>query len=579
MSAGLVDCPAPLCGDQRSTDRIPELFCYALTEAFVQYKKMPSALNLAAKSRTSLILAIFVIAHSAFPQSTARDAGKIAPGTALDGKAGLPAIPADVKAALAGIRASNLKGDLSFLSSDALAGRYTPSPGLEVAAEFIASQFRAAGLKPGGDHDYFQLAAMVDRRLPKLSTPITLQEGSRESTIPVSSIALVEGSSALNLERCPVIIVKEQTPDALKDIQIANKIVLAPSISYESVPEADRESVFSRLRAFESAVKASAAKALILVGRGRTGRPSLLSAEQAEKRSGVPIIAAESEELAKWLANPNAHAERTISLEVPAPDDQKVLLKNVIAVLPGSDPKLKSTYVMLTAHYDHIGTIETGKGMSLATKANGSDSIFNGANDDGSGTVSVIEIARALAGLNPHPKRSIIFMTFFGEERGDIGSSYYGQHPVYPIGKTVADLNLEQVGRTDSTEGKKINNVSVTGYDYSEVTKYLEKAGRLTGIKVYMEKPASDDYFVRSDNAALAEQGVPAHTLCVAFDYADYHGLGDEWPKIDYDNMARVDRMVALALINLANSPVAPKWNSNNAKTDPFREAQTNGKP
>ena len=528
---------------------------------------MCSALDLAAKLKNRLLFGALVIALPACSQTASK------PVTSVS------AIPPETKNAMAAIQAANLRGDLSFLASDALAGRYTPSPGLDVAAEFIASQFRAAGLKPAGDHDYFQTASMVDRRMPKPTAPLAFYERGEQATVPADSLTVVESSVAVSLERCPVIVLKEQTPDALKNVQIAGKIVMAPSISYDSVPEADRTAVFTRLRAFEKAVKASDAKALLLVGRARRSGSSLLSTQQVEKASKVPVIAVDSEEFKKWLASPQDDRDRTISLQVPAPEDHKAELKNVIAVLPGSDPNLKNTYVMLTAHYDHIGTLETGRGMSMATKANGTDQIFNGANDDGSGTVSVVEIAKALAHLNPRPKRSIIFMTFFGEERGDIGSFYYGEHPVFPLAKTVADLNLEQVGRTDSTEGKKINNASVTGYDYSEVSKYLEKAGRQTGIKVYMEKPASDDYFVRSDNAALAEHGVPAHTLCVAFDYADYHGLGDEWQKIDYENMARVDRMVALALINIANSPAAPKWNASNAKTDPFREARANQKP
>ncbi len=99
-------------------------------------------------------------------------------------------------------------------------------------------------------------------------------------------------------------------------------------------------------------------------------------------------------------------------------------------------------------------------------------------------------------------------------------------------------------------------------------------AGKRVGINVYRDAEASDAYFVRSDNAALAEQGVPAHTLCVAFDYSDYHGLGDEWPKINYENMAKVDRMVLLALDQIANSLTPPAWNEKNQKTKPFRDAR-----
>jgi hypothetical protein len=120
-----------------------------------------------------------------------------------------------------------------------------------------------------------------------------------------------------------------------------------------------------------------------------------------------------------------------------------------------------------------------------------------------------------------------------------------------------------------------LNNASVTGFDYSDVTSFLERAGARLGIKVYRDQEASDDYFTRSDNDALAEQGVPAHTLCVAFDFPDYHGVGDEWQKINYENMAKVDRMVLLALIDIANSEKAPEWNKQNVKTAHFRDARS----
>jgi hypothetical protein len=489
-------------------------------------------------------------------------------------RTGANVLPLKTRSVLNAITAANLKGDLSFLSSDALEGRYTPSPGLGVAAEFIASQFRAAGLEPGGDKDYFQTAHMIDRQMPKVSSEMTAQDGSQSFTIPAPSITAVNANEAVQVERCPVLVFKSKDPDVLKGIDLTGKAIVAPEIFSTPVPAEKQEEVFRNSRAFDEVVGASHAKLEILVGRLRRSRPLLLSADQIQSRA-VPIVVADSDQLKKWLDHPVATPDnRTVSFDVPAPQDRKVVLKNVIGILRGSDPKLKDTCVLLTAHYDHIGTSETAKGMSPPSPQNTDDHIYNGANDDGSGTVSVIEIARALSRLDPHPKRSIVFMTFFGEERGDIGSGYYGKHPVFPVAKTVADINLEQVGRTDSTEGKQLNNASVTGFDYSDVTTYLQNAGRQMGITVYLNKEASDAYFVRSDNAALAEQGVPAHTLCVAFDYPDYHGLGDEWPKIDYENMAKVDRAVALALLNMANSLKTPQWNAGNPKTAAFREAQ-----
>jgi Zn-dependent M28 family amino/carboxypeptidase len=248
---------------------------------------------------------------------------------------------------------------------------------------------------------------------------------------------------------------------------------------------------------------------------------------------------------------------------LPAQVEKPVRLRNVIGLLRGSDPALKDSYVLVTAHYDHLG-------MRPGT---GGDNIFNGANDDGSGTVSVIELASALSSLKPRPKRSIVFMTFFGEEKGLLGSRYYGRHPAFPIEKTIADVNLEQVGRTDSSEGPQIANASLTGFDYSDVGMTLKSAGELTGITVYKHEQNSDAFFARSDNQALADQGVPAHTLCTAFVYPDYHGVGDHWEKIDYANMEKVDRMVALAVIMLADNPEAPRWNEANPKAARYVKA------
>ena len=227
---------------------------------------------------------------------------------------------------------------------------------------------------------------------------------------------------------------------------------------------------------------------------------------------------------------------------------QQGAAKNVVGILPGSDPELSRTCVVLSAHYDHLGE-QKGK-------------IYHGANDDGSGTVSVMEIASALAAMNPHPKRSVVFVTFYGEETGERGSQFFVRHPVCP--QTVADLNLEQVGRTDSNEGPRMNSAALTGFDFTDISQVLEAAGRATGISFYNDGQYSTSFFARSDNASFAGMGIPSTTLAVAFVYPDYHRPSDEWQKIDYENMAAVDRAVALGLIRLANAAEAPHWNTAN---------------
>jgi len=235
---------------------------------------------------------------------------------------------------------------------------------------------------------------------------------------------------------------------------------------------------------------------------------------------------------------------------------------NVIGVLRGSDPVLKDTYVILSAHYDHRGLAKTGD-----------DRVLNGANDDASGVASVLEIANALAALPQRPKRSVLFLLFCGEEKGLLGSLFYASHPLVPLDHTVAQINLEQMGRTDSPEAPHVNMMNVTGFDYSSVTVALIEAGKLAKIDVLKNAEASDEYFRRSDNGPLADAGIPAHTVSVTYEFPDYHQVGDEWQKLDYDNMARVDRTVALAALQLASDVTPPKWAETNPKTQRFVEA------
>jgi Zn-dependent M28 family amino/carboxypeptidase len=220
---------------------------------------------------------------------------------------------------------------------------------------------------------------------------------------------------------------------------------------------------------------------------------------------------------------------------------------------------------MLTAHYDHLGIRDNGT----------PDHIYNGADDDASGTASLIEIASALSALPVRPKRSIIFIALFGEELGDLGSHYYAQHPLFPLAKTVADVNLEQLGRTDDTEGPHVKMFNLTGYDFTDLPAVFNKAGEATGIKAIKDEKNSDPYFTRSDNAAFAQAGVPSTTLSVAYAFPDYHQAGDEWEKLDYENMALVDRTIALAVVDLGNSTQVTKWNESNPKTAAFVKART----
>ncbi len=304
------------------------------------------------------------------------------------------------------VTANALRADVSFLASDLLEGRDTPSRGLDVAGEYIASQFRRLGLEPAGDDGYFQ-----------------------------------------------TVMLRPEDPDAPK-------------------------------------------------------------------------------------------------------------ARNVAGILRGSDPALQDTYVMLSAHYAHSGLAQSGE-----------DRIFNGANDDASGTASVLEVANALAALHPRPKRSVLFILFCGEEKGLRGSRYYVAHPLVPLGQTIAQLNLEQLGRTDAPEGSHVNSANVTGFDFSGVVPVLVDAAKRVGISVSKVPEYSEKYFNRSDNGPLAKAGVPAHTLSVTYEFPDYHAVGDEWQKIDYDNMAKVDQAVSIGVLRLAQALTVPHWNESYPPAKPYADA------
>jgi hypothetical protein len=234
-------------------------------------------------------------------------------------------------------------------------------------------------------------------------------------------------------------------------------------------------------------------------------------------------------------------------------------LRNVAGLLRGSDPVLKDTYVILSAHYDHIGLTDGGP-----------DQINNGANDNASGTASVIEVASALAALPVHPKRSILFLAFFGEELGLIGSRYYASHPLVPLEKTVVQLNLEQLGRTDASDGDMTRRAAITGFDFSSMSKRIAEVGKLVGIDVYNDPKQGDPFFRDSDNLSLADAGVPAHTLSVAYLFPDYHRPGDEWQKLNYPNLAATDLLIALAMMDLASDAPPPEWNAELPATKPY---------
>jgi hypothetical protein len=468
-------------------------------------------------------------------------------------------VNADLQAALDHIRTDSLRGDLSFIASDLLEGRKTPSRGLDIAAEYIAAQFRRAGLEPAGDDGYFATAHMVVSQPNLDGFELKMSRGESVITAEAKDVT-INATTALDLKEAAIFkldLSDQALVEGFKPGDVTGKVVLA---EIKRNVLANARIAIPKLHAGKPALTITIDR----MGASTGGPPEGVLLDPKDPENTAPRITLGGGRAASFFdALPPGASGAVASVHLAGPHEKPVIPKNVIGVLRGSDASLKDTYALVTAHYDHLGMLPEGDG----------DRVYNGANDDGSGTVSVIELARALSSLKQRPRRSIVFMAFFGEEDGLLGSKYYARHPAIPLEKTVAQLNLEQLGRTDSSEGPQVSNATVTGFDYSTVTGFIQAAGELTGVKVYKHPRNSDVFFSQSDNLHLAEAGVPAHTLAVTFQFPDYHELGDEWQKIDYENMAKLDRMIALALVMLANSDEAPHWNEQNPRVAKYVKA------
>jgi hypothetical protein len=483
--------------------------------------------------------------------------------------AGPAVLTPGVRESLGRISPDSLRGHLSFLASDLLEGRGTPSKGLDLAAEYLAAQFRRAGLEPIGDDGYFQTATWKYLAPDPGSFHCEIRLDGQTIGVPFER-ASASLDHALDLAQTPAIKVDAWNAASLKALdpaEVQGKVVLArvphpDKVDRARISEANQARIEFLRRMDELK------PALVVDVDADTGSVLGLRQELAGRRSrptrdSAPRITLHSPRLAEVFEGlPAGPSALTVSLRVGEPTERTTKVRNVVGLLRGSDPELKETYVVLSAHYDHLG---------VGPSSVAGDRIFNGANDDASGAVSVVEIASALATLKPRPKRSVVFLTFYGEEHGMVGSRYYVEHPVVPLEKTVADINLEQVGRTDDSDGPRVSAATVTGYDYSDVGSILHRAGEATGVDVVKHPTKSDTYFGASDNASFARAGIPAHTISVSYMFPDYHGADDEWEKIDFANMAKVDRMAALGLIMIADGP-APAWNKSNPRAAAFQQ-------
>jgi hypothetical protein len=476
-----------------------------------------------------------------------------------------------VSAAVKSITPQDVQARINLLAADSMRGRYTPSPELEEAANYIAGQFRSFGLKPGGDAGGYLQRYSVDQVLAdtakarvtidggptwRLGHEVMRQSGTALPTAPVTGRAVVVTGTPvtppadLGLKGAIVIAAPPfPTGASLRQLNAALLPLVqggaAALIVVMNVPD----STWTVLRAFQTRTTSETSWAPselppVLIVRDSTMAPVLA-------QQGLDLAALRAGATAPFKASPLPGLH--LSLDLARTANQSVNAPNVVGILEGSDPQLKNEYLVFSGHMDHVGV---GR-----PDARG-DSIYNGADDDASGTTAVIELAEAFSKLSPRPRRSLIFLTVSGEERGLWGSGYFTARPPVPMSQIVADLNSDMVGRNWK------DTIVVIGRQHSDLGQTL---ARVNAAHPELDMTAIDDiwpeerFYFRSDHYNFARRGVP---ILFFFNgtHPDYHRPSDEPSRIDAEKEARIIKLVLYLGLEIANSPERPKWNPESYK-------------
>lgn len=490
------------------------------------------------------------------------------------------------------IDADLAKKHLSIIASDAFEGRETGKPGADKAAHYIADEFKSLGLKPIVNGSYFLDVPMVENAFKVSSFSVN------GATFTSGKDFYPSGSAAAKTISAGEIIfigygIESDNYNDLKDVDITGKIVLyindgePMKDGLSRITGTDKKSEWSTVRSKRLKFLRSKNPALILaVGPNvgdilkrfgsQIGAPQLSLkkegpaenvaiaynitpevADQVLKNSGKTYASLKGAIDASGAPQTQVIKADISTSYVTESKDAKAV--DVLGYLPGSDPKLKNEVLVISAHYDHIGMLPEGN----------KDRVNNGADDDGSGTTSVMEIARAFskAKKDGHgPRRSILFLGNVGEEKGLLGSEYYTDHPVIPLANTIADLNIDMVGRVGFDYiGKpdSANYVYLIGSSMlsSGLHNVSEKANS-TYTQLHLDYKYDDlndpnHFYERSDHYNFAKHGVP---IIFYFNgvHADYHRPGDEVSKINFPLLAKRAQLVFYTAWDLLNADTRP---------------------
>ena len=493
-----------------------------------------------------------------------------------------------------GITAKQLKEHLTFIASDELEGRDTPSRGLDIAAMYIAQHLASWGIKPAGDAGtYFQKFPLRRDRIDASNSRLTLNgQTYNYGTDFLTSI------TASNITNSNVVfagngwVIKSKNINAYEGIDVKDKIVvvvnsLPKGVTFNDLkggPGGDWMSpafygmkngakaiinfpTFGNLANWESSrwnqsdkgsVEFGENSSLITIPTITLTPRALATLFQGEKFSATNLFTKTmaGDPLEVFDLKPTKRLSVNISVK-----NDTVHTQNVVGILEGGDPVLKNEYVAVGAHYDHVG---------MNPFAVGDDKIWNGADDDGSGTVSVMAIAEAMS-KGPRPKRSILFIWHAGEEKGLWGSEYFANHPTVPINSIITELNIDMIGRyqepgdTDEKNKQlpKQGEIFAIGSkmmstELGELSEAVNKSYLNISFNYKYDDPKDpEQFFYRSDHFNYAKKGIPI-IFYMDGSHADYHQVTDSIEKINFEQMEKVARTILATGWELANRAKRP---------------------
>ena len=429
------------------------------------------------------------------------------------------------------ISEQNVRAEMGFLASDAMQGRGSGTGYEHIAAEYIGSQFMQFGLEPAGESGW-------DGK-PTFVQTVNIDRGSftGSPTLKYGSTTLEHGKEML--------VIRTNTGAVSGNLQ---KLMFGDKITPETA-------AFIRLKDGDDASKLaqgiqglmnSGASIIILeeTPQWRANWATIAARKVSFTASAKPtvLIAVSKDAAAALAAAPEGSQVEFGGQLAPAVKQQTF---NAMGKITGSDPKLASEVILLTSHLDHLGVRENAPGV---------DKIFNGADDDASGSTAVLEMARVL-GSGKKPKRTVYFVCFGSEEAGGYGATWFVNNLPFPKDMLVANLEFEMIGRPD--EKVKPEELWLTGYERSNLGPELAKRG----AKLVQDPHPDQNFFSRSDNIQLARAGIIAHTVSSYGLHKDYHQASDEIKTIDFVHMTRSINSMVEPVQWLVNTDFKPSWN------------------